>query len=62
MSLKELLHIDFSTIDFNKHDFIRAILQHLRNLVESLDKENLSLKSQNQQLKDEINRLKGGKG
>lgn len=62
MSLKELLHIDFSTIDFNKHDFIRAILQHLRNLVETLYKQNLSLKSQNQQLKDEINRLKGEKG
>lgn len=62
MSLKDLLHIDFSTIDFNKHNFVRGILKHLRNLLESLYKENVSLKSQNQQLKDEINRLKGQKG
>ena len=62
MSLKDLLHLDFSSIDFNKHNFVRATLEHLRNLLESLYKENLSLKSQLQQLRNEINRLKGQKG
>ena len=57
-----MFHLDFSSIDFNKHNFIRTTLEHLRNLLESLYKENLSLKSQLQQLKDEINRLKGQKG
>ncbi len=62
MSLKDLLHIDFSTMDFNNHVSIRITLQHLLNLQEALYKENVSLKSQIQQLKDEINRLKGQKG
>ena len=62
MSLKDLLNIDFSTMDFNNHVSIRIALQHLLNLVEALYKENVSLKSQIQQLKDEINRLKGQKG
>lgn len=62
MSLKDLLNIDFSTMDFNNHVSIRIALQHLLNLVETLYKENVSLKSQIQQLKDEINRLKGQKG
>lgn len=62
MSLKDLLNIDFSTMDFNNHVSIRIALQHLLNLLEALYKENVSLKSQIQQLKDEINRLKGQKG
>lgn len=57
-----MFHLDFSSIDFNKHNFVRTTLEHLRSLLESLYKENLSLKSQLQQLKDEINRLKGQKG
>lgn len=62
MLLKDLLGLDFSTIDFNKHGFVRAVLEHLRNLLETLHKQTLSLKSDVQELKDEINRLKGEKG
>ena len=55
-------HIDVSTIDFNDREALRALLNHLLNLVEALHRENLALKAKNQQLKDEINRLKGEKG
>lgn len=61
MQLKELLHIDFSTEEF-KDSRVKGILQHLCNLVEALHKENLTLKTENQKLKDEISRLKGEKG
>ena len=59
---KDFLNIDFSTMDFNNQVSIKVVLQHLSNLVEALYKENLSLKTTIQQLKDEINRLKGQKG
>jgi len=39
-------------------DMIRKLL----NLVETLHQENLELKRQNQELRDEINRLKGEQG
>jgi hypothetical protein len=62
MSLKGQFQIDWSNTDFNDHEAVRAILQHLSNLVEALYRENLALKAENQGLKDEINRLKGEKG
>jgi len=54
--------IDISNIDFNDHQALRALHSHLLNLVEVLHRENLALKAENQQLKDEVNRLKGEKG
>lgn len=62
MSLKDPFHIDWTTTDFNDPESVKAILHHLSNLVEALHRENLALKTQNQKLKDEINRLKGQKG
>jgi len=62
MSLKAPFPIDLSTTDFNDPEAVKAILNHLSNLVEALYQENLALKAENQRLKDEINRLKGEKG
>ncbi len=62
MSLKDPFHIDWTTTDFNDPKAVKAILHHLSNLVEALHRENLALKTENQKLKDEINRLKGQKG
>ena len=62
MSLKDPFSIDVSTTDFNDPDAVKAILNHLSNLVEALYQENLALKAENQRLKDEINRSKGEKG
>jgi hypothetical protein len=62
MSLRGPFKIDISTTDFNDPDAVKAILTHLSNLVEALYQENLSLKTENQKLKDEINRSKGEKG
>lgn len=50
--------IDISNIDFNDQQALRALLKHLLNLVEVLHRENLALKAENQQLKDEINLAK----
>ena len=55
-------NIDFSTADLSDPEAVRVILHHLSNLVEALHRENIALKVENQQLKDEINRLKGEKG
>lgn len=60
MSLKDLLDID--TVDFSDQKAVRALVQHLCNLIEALYKETCALKAENQRLKDEINRLKGEKG
>jgi len=62
MPLKDPFHIDWTTTDFNDPKAVKAILHHLSNLVETLHRENLALKAENQRLKDEINRLKGQKG
>ncbi len=62
MSLKDPFHIDLSTADLSDPEAIKAIFNHLCNLVEALHRENLALKEENQKLKDEINRLKGEKG
>ena len=62
MSLKAPFPIDLSTTDFNDPEAVKAILNHLSNLVEALYQENLALKAENQRLRDEINRLKGEKG
>ena len=62
MSLKGPFPIDVSTTDFNDPEAVKAILNHLCNLVEALYQENLVLKVENQRLKDEINRFKGEKG
>lgn len=62
MSVKDLFPIDWSATDFNDPEAVKAILRHLSNLVEALYQENLSLKAENQRLKDEINRVKGEKG
>jgi hypothetical protein len=62
MSVKGPFPLDLSTIDFNNTDAVKVILTHLSNLVEALHQENLTLKAENQRLKDEINRSKGEKG
>ncbi|MCP4252427.1 MAG: hypothetical protein GY775_03265, partial [Candidatus Scalindua sp.] len=62
MLLDEIIKMDFSKIDFNDSETIKVIVQHLSNLIEALNKENIVLKAENQKLKDEINRLKGEKG
>jgi len=62
VSVKDLFPIDWSATDFNDPEAVKAILRHLSNLVEALYQENLSLKAENQRLKDEINRVKGEKG
>ena len=62
MSVKDLFPIDWSATDFNDPEAVKAILRHLCNLVEALYHENLTLKEENQKLKDQINRLKGEKG
>ena len=62
MPLKDPFHIDWTTTDFNDPKAVKAVLHHLSNLVEALHRENLALKTENQKLKDEINRLKGQKG
>ena len=62
MSLKDPFHIDLSTADLSDPEAIKAIFNHLCNLVEALHRENLALKEENQKLRDEINRLKGEKG
>ncbi len=62
MPLKDPFHIDWATTDFNDPKAVKAILHHLSNLVEAQHMEILSLKTENQKLKDEINRLKGQKG
>ncbi|MBU2461410.1 hypothetical protein KKH65_00845 [bacterium] len=62
MLLENPFHIDLSTIDFNDPRAVRALVEHLCNLVETLHRENLALKAENQRLKDENNRLKGEKG
>jgi len=51
-------NIDISNIDFNDHQALRVFHNHLLNLVEVLHRENLALKAENQQLKDEINLAK----
>ena len=43
-------------------DSARAILNRLLNLVERLAGENAALESERQELRDEINRLKGEQG
>ncbi len=62
MLLDEIINMDFSKTDFNDSEAIKVIVQHLSNLIEALNKENIVLKAENQKLKDEINRLKGEKG
>jgi cell division septum initiation protein DivIVA len=62
MSIKGLFSIDWEHTDFSSPIAVKALVQHLANLVEALYQENLSLKEENQRLKDEINRLKGEKG
>ena len=62
MPLKDPFHIDWTTTDFNDPKAVKAVLHHLSNLVEALHRENLASKTENQKLKDEINRLKGQKG
>ena len=62
MSLKGPFPTDWSTIDLNDPEAVKAIVRHLSNLVEALYHENLTLKEENQKLKDQINRLKGEKG
>lgn len=62
MPLNGPFSMDWSTSDFSDPDVVKAIIQHLSNLVEALNAENIKLKADNQKLKDEINRLKGQKG
>ena len=62
MSIKGLFPIDWEHTDFSDPIAVKALVQHLANLVEALYQENCSLKEENQRLKDEINRLKGEKG
>jgi regulator of replication initiation timing len=62
MSLNQLMQLDLDKLDFSNQKSIQVIVSHLLNLLESLYKENVTLKQENQKLKDEINRLKGEKG
>ena len=62
MSLTELMQIDLDQLDFSNKKSIQVMVSHLLNLLESLYKETVTLKQENQKLKDEINRLKGQKG
>ncbi len=62
MSIKGLFPIDWEHTDFSDPIAVKAMVQHLANLVEALYQENCSLNEENQRLKDEINRLKGEKG
>ncbi len=50
MPLKDPFDIDLSTVDFNDPKAVRAITGHLLNLVESLHRQNLDLKAENQRL------------
>jgi hypothetical protein len=62
MSLNETMGINLDQLDSGDQKSIRVGFCHLLNLIESLYKETVALKAENQQLKDEINRLKGQKG
>ena len=62
MSIKGLFPIDWEHTDFGDPIAVKALVQHLANLVEALYQENCSLNEENQRLRDEINRLKGEKG
>ena len=55
-----ILDIDLEKL--NCDESTRLVIQQLLNYIEYQHKETLSLKHENQQLKDEINRLKGEQG
>jgi len=55
-----ILDIDLSKLSCDEST--RLVIQQLLNYIEYQHKETLSLKHENQQLKDEINRLKGEQG
>lgn len=60
--LNKLAKIDLNKIDFNDHEGIKNIIMLLFNVVENVVAENNQKSDEIQNLRDEINRLKGEKG
>jgi hypothetical protein len=58
----DIKNLNIDKIDFNNHDVIRNLFIISLNVIESLSKNVEELRTENQSLKDEINRLKGEKG
>ena len=59
---EDITSLDIEHIDFNNKDTLKTLLLKLLDTIEQLAKTNNQQHGENQQLKDEINRLKGEKG
>ena len=61
--ISELLkEVNLNEIDFTNAEKVKGIISVLFNIIESLASENTQLKQERQELRDEVNRLKGEKG
>ncbi|MFQ5888134.1 MAG: transposase [Candidatus Hydrothermarchaeales archaeon] len=60
--LGEIVSLDLEKIDLNDKEAIRRLIQKLLNIIEMQAKIIADMERENQNLKDEINRLKGEKG
>jgi hypothetical protein len=59
---KLIKSINPDEIDFNNPEFTKELIKSFLNIIESLNHEIKDLKIQNQELRNEINKLKGEKG
>jgi hypothetical protein len=59
---KEIITLDIDKINFDDRESTKALILELLNAIEQLAQVNQELLLERQQLKDEINRLKGEKG
>ena len=59
---EDITSLDIERIDFNNKDTLKTLILKLLDTIEQLAQTNNRQHGENQQLKDEINRLKGEKG
>lgn len=58
----DIIAIDVDKIDFNDKEAVKKLILRLLGTIEQLSQVIQELRTENQQLNDEINRLKGEKG
>ena len=59
---QEIIALDIDKINFDDKESLEALILQLFNTIEQQAQANRDLRAENQELKDEINRLKGEKG
>jgi septation ring formation regulator EzrA len=59
---ENIINLDVDNINFEDKDALRGLIHQLLNIIEQLAQADQEHRREKQQLKDEINRLKGEKG